>query len=197
MTLPTGKKVGVKRGAHPKHITNEYDMNRYLNELGVGVPEATLQRDDSGSPVMVSDYEGGARLPSLSNRGDIGRLRQDFTPQALIANWDVLGGNMDNVLMRPDGTPTYVDVGGAGPYRARGGEKGDARDHKVSELDTMQNVAPYSQQVYGNMTPQEVGESFDRYGGSDAMEQALSVLRDKDTRGIMGKRIEDITRQVA
>lgn len=196
-TLPSGKKVVVKRGAHSKHITNEYDMNRYLNELGIGVPEATLQRDESGQPMMVSDYESGARQPSLSNRQDIGRLREDFVPQALIANWDVLGAGLDNVLMRPDGTPTYVDVGGAGPYRAQGGEKGDAWDYNVGELESMQSVPPYTQQVYGNMAPREMGQSYDRYGGNDAMEQAMSVLRDKETRAIMGKRIEDITRKVA
>ena len=197
MTLPNGEQVVVKRGAHPKHITNEYDMNRYLDKLGLGVPKATLERDRSGSPVMLTEYEEGARQPSLSEPQDVRALRQDFVPQALIANWDVLGQNMDNVLIRPDGTPTYVDVGGAGPYRAQGGEKGTAWSPDANaELESMQSVMPHSEQVYGGMTPEELTESYDLYGGQDAMEQAMSALRDSQTKNVMQQRIEDVARRV-
>ena len=40
--LPMGRFV-EKRGAHPDHIQNEFDMNQYLNALGVAVPQAGLQ----------------------------------------------------------------------------------------------------------------------------------------------------------
>jgi len=202
-TLPSGKKVVVKRGAHPKHITNEYDFNRYLNELGVGVPNATLESDDSGQPVMLTDFERGARSPSLSNTQDINRLQRDFVPHAAIANWDVLGMGLDNVLIRPDGTPTYVDVGGSGPYRAQGADKGHAWASSVGELNTMRGIGmrpndpPFAQDVYGNMGDKELGQSYDAHGGSDAMEQALKVLRDKQTRNTLNERIQDISRRVA
>jgi len=196
-TLPNGKRVVVKRGAHPKHIINEYDMNRYLNELGVGVPEATLQQDNTGSPVFVSDFEEGARRPSLAKPDDRHKLRQDFVPQALIANWDVLGQDLDNVLMRPDRTPTYVDVGGAGPYRAKGGEKGNRWSSDVSaDLRSMQSMAPYASEIYGGMTEEEMGQSYDRYGGLDAMEQALNVIRDSQTKNILQQRAENLSREV-
>jgi len=196
MTLPSGEKVVVKRGAHAKHIDNEFDFNRYLHELGVGVPKASLQRDESGMPLMLTEFESGARPPSLSNRKDIGVLQEGFVPQALIANWDVLGANMDNVLMRPDGTPTYVDVGGSGPYRAQGGEKGQAWGDAVGELETMRWKPPFTEDVFGSMGDKELGQSYDAYGGSDAMEQALSVLRDKQTRDVMGRRIDSLRRRL-
>ena len=193
-TMPDGRQVVVKRGAHPAHIQNEYDMNRYLNALGVGVPHASLHEDKDGNPLMMTEYEELSRMPLSMDRS---RLRQDFVPQALIANWDVLGMNMDNVLIRPDGTPTYVDVGGAGPYRAQGAPKGDAFGPQVGELESMQSKPPHTERFYGGMGEEEMGRSFDAYGGQDAMEQALSSLRDAQTRNIMQQRIEDVARRVA
>ena len=105
--------------------------------------------------------------------------------------------DMDNVLIRPDGTPTYVDVGGAGPYRAQGAPKGDAFGPQVGELESMQSKPPHTERFYGGMGEEEMGRSFDAYGGQDAMEQALSTLRDAQTRNIMQQRIEDVARRVA
>ena len=193
-TMPDGRQVVVKRGAHPAHIQNEYDMNRYLNALGVGVRHASMHEDKEGNPLMMTEDEELSRMPLSMDRS---RLRQDFVPQALIANWDVLGMNMDNVLIRPDGTPTYVDVGGAGPYRAQGAPKGDAFGPRVEELESMQSKPPHTERFYGGMGEEEMGRSFDAYGGQDAMEQALSSLRDAQTRNIMQQRIEDVARRVA
>ena len=196
-TLPSGKRVAVKRGGFAGgdpagHVSNEYDMNRYLNELGLGVPEATITTE-RGRPTMLTDWEEGARPVTYEDKQ---KLRQDFVPQALIANWDALGMDMDNVLMRPDGTPTYVDLGGAGPYRAMGAPKKEWSPN-VGELQTMQSVPPHTRQVYGGMTPEELGQSYDRYGGVDAMQAATKVLRDRQTRDVMNQRAEDIARQVA
>jgi hypothetical protein len=204
-TLPSGKRVVVKRGAHPAHIRNEFDFNRYLNALGVGVPEASMQEDKDGKPLMMTQYEEKSRRPNPNHPSNIrhlglddkARLREDFVPQALIGNWDVLGMNMDNVLMRPDGTPSYVDVGGAGPYRAQGQPKGDAFGPRVGELESMQYKPPHTKTFYGGMEEEEMGRSFDAYGGQDAMEQALSTLRDTQTRNVMQQRIEDVARRVA
>lgn len=195
-TLPDGRKVVVKRGAHAAHIRNEYDMNRYLNALGVGVPDASMQEDVDGNPLMMTEYEEGAKSPTVDDKA---RLREDFVPHALIGNWDVLGNNprIDNVLMRPDGTPTYVDVGGSGPFRAQGAPKGAAFGRQVGELDSMQSPNQRMSQFYGNMGEEEMGRSFDAYGGQDAMERALSTLRDAQTRNIMQQRIEDVARRVA
>ena len=194
-TLPSGKRVVVKRGGfaggNPEaHINNEFDMNRYLNELGVGVPNASMV-EERGRPTMLTDYEEGARPISTDDKK---RLREGVVPQALIGNWDVLGMEMDNVLRRPDNTLSYVDVGGAGPYRAQGAPKGEAFGSEVGELQSFQQHMP---SIYGNLTQQELGQSYDKYGGSDAMNAALSTLRNNQTRDIMQQRIGDVARQVA
>ena len=67
--LPSGKKVVVKRGGHAggnpqAHINNEYDMNRYLNELGVGVPNARMVEERS-RPTMLTDYEDDVNKKEL------------------------------------------------------------------------------------------------------------------------------------
>jgi len=197
-TLPTGKRVVVKRGAHPAHIRNEFDFNRYLDKVGVGVPDAVEEKDVDGQPLMVSDYEEGAKPPNTSDPRTIAALQGDFAPQALIGNWDALGTTHDisNTLMRPDGTPTAVDVGGAGPFRARGGEKGAAFGGTVGETDTMRNRG-WGGRIYGDMSTADIGRSWDNYGGQDAMESALSVLRDGQTSNILNQRIQDMARQVA
>jgi hypothetical protein len=185
--LPMGQFVG-KRGDSPQHIQNEYDMNRYLNELGVPVPQAQME-----DGLMLTQMEEGQRLGFNPSAGDIRQLQRDFVPHATIANWDMLGLDRDNVIRRPDGTLSYVDVGGAGPFRAQGAPKGAAFGAKVGELDTLRN----KNHELAGMSEADIGRSYDAYGGEDAMTQALNVLRHPDTRRIMQQRVQDVARRVA
>jgi len=185
-----GSFVG-KRGAHPQHILNEFDMNQYLNELGVPVPEAQLQ-NIQGQPTMLTRFEEDA-LPMNVSR-DRQQLTQDFVPHATISNWDMLGMHNDNALRRPTGELSYVDVGGAGPFRAQGAPKGSAFGTSVGELDTLREKNP---RALGHITEQDLGRSFDTYGGEDAMTQALNAIRNPDTRNIMQQRIQDVAQRVA
>ena len=194
---PTGEKFVGKRGAHPAHVLNEFDMNRYLDALGVGVPEAKLFGPSQWPYTMLSQFEEGAKPLSLQDKDAVQRVRQDFVPHAAIGNWDALGLDLDNVLMRPDGTPTYVDIGGSGPWRAQGAPKGGAWSGNIGDLDTMQYKPPHTQDVFGNMTEQELGQSWDQYGGEDAFMQALQHLQDASTHNTMQERIGNIARRVA
>lgn len=194
---PTGERFVGKRGNHPAHIRNEFDMNRYLNALGVAVPEAKLFGPSQWPYTMLSRFEEGSKPLSLQDRDAVQRVRQDFVPHAAIGNWDALGLDLDNVLMRPDGTPSYVDMGGSGPWRSMGKPKGEAWKPQVTELDSMQYEPPHTPEVFGNMSEQEIGQSWDKYGGQDAFTDALQHLQDSSTRNIMGQRVEDIARRVA
>lgn len=185
--LPMGRFVG-KRGDSPQHIQNEYDMNRFLNELGVPVPQAQMQ-----DGLMLTQMEEGQRLGFNPSARDVRQLRRDFVPHATIANWDMLGLDRDNVIRRPDGTLSYVDVGGAGPFRAQGAPKGAAFGSTVGELDTLRDKNP----ELAGISEADLGRSYDAYGGEDAMTQALNVLRQPDTRRIMQQRIQDVARRVA
>jgi len=207
-TLPDGRKVVVKRGGHKfgneeAHLRNEYDFNRYLNELGIGVPHATLT-EEHGRPTMLTEFEEGAK-PIRANRDlspteDTPKLREDVVPHALIANWDVLGMDLDNVLRRPDGSLSYVDVGGSGAFTAQGNQKraqyprSNAFGADVSELESFQRHMPW---VYGNLTPEEIGQSYDRYGGVDAMTDATKVVSDPQTQDVLQQRAENLARRVA
>ena len=185
--LPMGRFVG-KRGDSPQHIQNEFDMNRYLNELGVPVPQAQMQ-----DGLMLTQMEEGQEMGNNPSAGDIRQLQRDFVPHATIANWDMLGMNRDNVIRRPNGTLSYVDLGGAGPYRAQGAPKGAAFGSTVGELDTLRD----KNWELAGMSEADIGRSYDAYGGEDAMTQALNVLRHPDTRRIMQQRVQDVARRVA
>lgn len=186
---PYGKYVG-KRGAHPQHILNEFDINRYLNSVGVGVPNAGLY-NDAGSPLMLTEFEEDARRIDPSR--DKAKIQQDIAPQALVGNWDVTGMFNDNALVRPDGDVSYVDVGGAGAYRAMGAPKNNAFGPIVDEHNTLRNRNDW----YKGMTDQQVGQSWDRHGGEDAFTEALQYLQNPQTQQIMGDRVQDFARQVA
>lgn len=184
---PQGRFVG-KRGAHPAHIQNEYDFNRFMNALGVPVPDARME-----DGMMLTAYEGDQPLGYDVSEGDLTQLSRDFVPHAVAANWDMIGMDADNAVRRPDGTLSYVDLGGAGPYRAMGAPKGQAFGSKVGEIDTMREKNPY----FLTMPEYRIGQSYDHYGGSDAMTDALEYIRNKQTRDILQQRIEDIARRVS
>jgi len=181
-----GRFVG-KRGDSRGHIENEFDMNRFLNELGVPVPQAAMQ-----DGLMLTQMEEGQEM-GHANEQDRKQLARDIVPHAAIANWDMLGLGRATVIRRPAGTLSYVDVGGAGAYRAQGAPKGAAFGPTVGELDTLRDK---NLELY-NVSDAQLGQSYDHYGGEDAMTQALNVLRNPNTQNIMQQRIQDVARQVA
>ena len=192
-TLPSGASFVQKPGGSMGQSANEYDMNQYLNALGVGVPEAALYGN-----TFMSRFEDAIPY-NVENPAHRSAVRQDIAPHAAIANWDILGMVDDNVLIRPDGTPTYVDVGGAGPYRAMGSPKGAAFGPDVTMIDRLANMPSHTSRgkTFGGLTDEEVGQSFDRYGGQTAFEDALQFIRDNQTRKILQQRIGNISRRVA
>ena len=192
-TLPSGESFVEKPGGTMGQSANEYDMNQYLNALGVGVPEAALYGD-----TFLSRFEDADRF-NVNDPAHRSAVRQDIAPHSAIANWDILGMVDDNVLIRPDGTPTYVDVGGAGPYRAMGSPKGTAFGSDVNMINRLANMPPHSSRgkTFGGISNEEVGQSFDRYGGQTAFEDALQHIRNNQTKKILQQRIEDISRRVA
>lgn len=190
-TTPHGRFVS-KRGNHPDHIRNEYDMNRLLNMLGVGVPNASLHEEDfENSPTMTTEFQEGRHYNPEEDRAHATR---DFVPHSLIANWDMLGMHNDNAIVLPDGSISYVDVGGGGKYRAQGAPKGSAFGSTVSELDTLREKNPYE---LGHITEQDIGRSYDTYGGQEAMSDAIMrTVNDPQTHNILQQRAEDIARRV-
>lgn len=184
-STPHGRFVS-KVGNHPDHVRNEYQMNRLLDLLGVGVPDARLGQDQ-----MITEFQEGRHYnPDL----DRAHATRDFVPHSLIANWDMLGMHNDNAIVLPDGSISYVDVGGAGKYRAQGAPKGSAFGSTVGELDTLREENPYE---LGHITEQDIGRSYDTYGGQEAMSNAISqAIQDKQTQDILQQRAQDIARRV-
>lgn len=195
--MPDGKRCIIKpggtAGGDPEgHVRNEFEMNKFLERLGVAVPRAEIFYPASayynwGMSIpfaMRTEFEEGA-VPI--DESDYPQLRRDFIPHALIANWDVVGMFNDNVLRRPDGRLTYVDVGGAGPYRAQGEKKGGAFGPVVHELESFMKFMP---EIYQGMTKQEMRESYDLYGGAEAMLAATEVFKEDSVRNTMRSRVE-------
>ncbi len=193
--MPDGKRCVIKPGGSAGgdsegHVRNEFEMNKFLERLGVAVPKAeifypALWFSELAVPfVLKTEFEEGA-VPI--DESDYPQLRRDFIPHALIANWDVVGMFNDNVLRRPDGRLTYVDVGGAGPYRAQGERKGGAFGPVVHELESFMEFMP---EIYQGMTKQEMRESYDLYGGAEAMLAATEVFKEDSVRNTMRSRVE-------
>lgn len=131
----TGKKYVLKRGASEGHIREEALADNLYGAMGIGVPEGRLYESSEG-PVKVAVYlENAKPLYSVYDQADEiekQRLREEiskgFVMDALISNFDVIGSDMDNILVGDDGEVYRVDNGGSLRYRAMGKFKNDTTD---------------------------------------------------------------------
>jgi len=180
--LDPGRFVG-KRGNHPRHVLNEFDMNRYLSAMGVGVPNAALFHDDAG-PMMLTQFQQGRHVNPQTDRQ---KVADDMLAHALIGNWDVTGMANDNALMLPSGQVSYVDVGGSGPWRAQGAPKGDQWGQYVNETETLRRRNPW----YADVEDEDIQEQYNRMGGQYGLLTGLNQVNwnDPNTRDMLQRRI--------
>lgn len=140
-----GKKYVLKKGNSEGHIREEALADSLYDELGCTVPESRLYETPEG-PVKVAVFlEDAKPLDTAyfsSSDEERKRLRDElskgFVVDSLLCNFDVLGLDMDNVLVGEDGTVFRVDNGGSLRYRAQG---------------KLKNDTPYSSQKYWNPSP--------------------------------------------
>ena len=137
-------------------LVNEFEVNNIYRSLGFRVSE---QRLDEKSNTLISKFlEGHKELGHATisvKDGLINEIKQGFVLDCLLANWDVLGQNEDNILFShlEDKMICRIDNGGSLQYRAKGGIK--EFDNSVSEIRTLREHEP-GKTIYASITDDDI-----------------------------------------
>lgn len=198
----TGTEWYVKFPASEDIARNEVLAAKLYEAVGIDVPDLRLVTIE-GQPAVASRLVDGLTKGSPDQLVKGGAF-DGFGADAWLANWDVAGATMDNLLVR-GARSVRVDTGGALRYRAQGGLKGSAWGDQVTEIQSLRNAgtAPQASRVFGKMTDADIEQSvakvlavddatIDRllrdFGPADPTDRAALAARLKARR-------EDLARQ--
>lgn len=156
-----GNQYVIKGGNSAGHIRNESAADELYRAAGVNVPKQQVH-DTPDGPQKVAEFIKGKTLQELkvSNpkqyEAAVKRLRKDFVVDALLGNRDVVGMNLDNIVVGKGGKVFRVDNGGSLTFRAQGKQKDFGPD--VDEINTLRDptVNPSAASVFGRLTDKEV-----------------------------------------
>lgn len=146
------------------------DINQTKNELlaarlyqaaGVEVPDIILVEGEAGKIGIASRIVDGveASRPKLIGGTIKAGITDDFVIDAWLANWDVVGGAYDNLLIKDGVRAVRIDVGGSLLYRAKAGRKsasafGDTVGELVSMTSGSKNAEAVS--VFKNVSKEDM-----------------------------------------
>ena len=195
-----------KTGSSPDHLREEFAAESMYRALGVRTPPSKVYELSSG-PVKLSKYLGDdARLLSeLSGREletAIKKLQDDFSTDAFLANWDVAGQGLDNVMIDAAGDVWRIDTGGALRYRAQGALKGTGDtppfNEYLRELWTLQDetLNPDTARLFKDITHGQKIEQLERLLASKEEILRLAQKADFNSEGtdlfqLLVKRIDE------
>ena len=196
----TGKKYVRKRGNSAGHVREELAADEVYRAAGIRVPEAKLYETSSG-PVKLAAYVEGARtLANVLKSGTKAerakvqqQLRDGFAVDALLGNWDVLGADLDNVLVDQDGNAWRIDNGGSMRYRAQGDKK-SAEDWTKYPVDIWEMRSPgrsgagaHNHKLFGDMSIYDILAQVD---GLADREAAMLATVPREARQMVHDRLE-------
>lgn len=198
----TGTEWYVKFPASEDMARNEVLAAKLYEAAGIDVPDLRLIQLE-GQPAIASRIVDGLAKGAPDALAKGGAL-DGFAVDAWLANWDVAGATMDNLLLR--GSRAFrVDTGGALRYRAQGGLKGQAFGDQVTEIQSLRNAgtAPQASRVFGKMTDADLEQSVARVLAVDdsTIDRLLAEFgpREPSERAALAARLkarrEDLARQ--
>lgn len=186
-----GQNFVLKQGNSQEHIKNEWEILKFLQGLGVPVPEFKFY--PAPTPTLLTAFISGHTLDDYlkqhpeRKQSIMGELHQHFTHHALAANWDILGLSLDNVIVQ-DHKPHYIDVGGAGPYRAQGAHKGAKWNDNGDEVDSLRQFNP---DWFGGVNNNTVKQQL----SSMPVEQALGNVTDPELKTRLQNRYNNLKKK--
>lgn len=183
----SGNRFVVKRGDSPEHIRSEAAANAIYKAAGIPIPRTRLDETNSSSPAQVAEYVKAKPLASVSGPARVKAIKEiqkGFAVDALLANWDVVGLEEDNILVPDSGPPLRVDNGGSLTFRAMGKTKtfGPA----VGELDSMR-TSDQGEPIFGSLTDSQIASQIH---GIVGRKDAILSATPPDLREVMSQRID-------
>jgi len=135
-------------------VQSEAMANEIYRVCGIPVPAQKLYPDEKA--LVLQQIFGRLLYECFPNQEENIRLRlgEGFVVDALLANWDVIGLNKDNIMVdnNGNGVPFRIDNGGSLTFRAQGGRKEFGPE--VKELQTMRDpkINPNAAKYFGHLT---------------------------------------------
>lgn len=145
-------KFGGAQGKTELLANNLYEM------AGLGTPEMSSFNAPDGTVGTLSKY-----MPDLTSVTQATSKANDgFGMDVLLANWDVVGMNNDNMLKTADGKIIRLDAGGTFDYRAQGKNKPytSIPMEFVTLMDS--NINSKSAQIFAKMTRDDLINSLNK-----------------------------------
>lgn len=193
-----GNQYVIKGGNSAGHIRNESAADELYRAAGVNVPKQQVH-DTPDGPQKVAEFIKGKTLQELkvSNpkqyEAAVKRLRKDFVVDALLGNRDVVGMNLDNIVVGKGGKVFRVDNGGSLTFRAQGGTKdfGPDAGKELSGLrDPSINSAAAS--VFGGITNKEISSQITAV--MKRKDAILSAAKTPELRATLEKRFDSLAK---
>ncbi|MFC0239524.1 cyclin-dependent kinase inhibitor 3 family protein [Rhodopseudomonas telluris] len=202
-----GRAWYVKTPPSDDHARNELLANRLYRLAGTAVAEVELVRRGGALAVASAVVRGASLGEALSSPapGVAAAVCRDFAVDAWLGNRDVLGADLDNVLVTRSGAVVRIDQGGALAFRARGAVKTDFGP-AATEFDTLRDPRSnaVAASVFSAMTPHALAASVAKVAAiSDAAigETVSGVLGDtppaQAMTALLIARRDDLARRVA
>ena len=155
-----------------EQVKMEALANDIYEAVGIPVPKHKL---DVAAKSLILEYIDGPTLkkintdemPGEESKGESkyekakAELQKGFIIDALIANWDVIGLDEDNIIVPSNGTPAVrIDNGGTFMFKATGGKKPFGKF--VTEIHTMRSKknAPEASKIFGSLTDTDIDEQI-------------------------------------
>ncbi len=146
--FPDGIDRYVKAPADEDQARQEVLANRLYQAVAVPVPHAELTRLPSGELAVASQIIPDAKPLKDQRPGAVPELLEHFPADAWLANWDVVGGRKDNILLDNSHSAWRIDQGGALSFKPKGKSKGQHFGKTVEETKTLLDPRYASSEVF-------------------------------------------------
>jgi hypothetical protein len=138
-----GDKVYAKTPADPQQAHSEHAANAIYRALGISAPLSAVTQGADGKTVYGSKiipHSGTLGSKPLTPELAHDALR-GHAADILLANHDVTGKSLDNIVHGADGKVARIDNGGSLLYRAQGAKKSVAETSKIAAWDNFSSPA--------------------------------------------------------
>ena len=171
-------------------VQSEAMANNIYQVCGIPVPKQKLYTDEKA--LVLQEIRGRLLNECFPNQLENIRLKlgQGFVVDALLANWDVIGSQEDNIMVGNNGhgVPVRIDNGGSLTFRAQGKKKEFGPE--VNELETMRDpkINPNSANYFGHLTDSVIKDQIQQIIKPN--KAAILAVTSYELKGVMEKRID-------